>query len=241
MKRIALMFWGVAGLFLIQCGSFHPIAQSQGPAGPPGPAGPQGPIGLTGPAGPVGPQGIVGPVGPSGTDSTVPGPSGPTGPAGPAGPGPVVPTISTLAGPTSLLGSAPNPPYSLAGPGVVITTGSSGAMLVTLTATVKVSTVSAGSVAPNCKMSFNGTGSLLIQASDQTALSFSGLSSGLSQFGEPLAAGLVGDNTAQASAVFLVTGLTPSTTESVQAIYKANGQNGNGCTWSNATIMVAPY
>src|SRR5579872_6153637 len=51
MKRVMGLFFVVAALFLIQCGSFHPAAQGVGPQGPAGPAGPAGPTGPQGPPG----------------------------------------------------------------------------------------------------------------------------------------------------------------------------------------------
>jgi hypothetical protein len=95
--RKLFLFLVVVSLFLVQCGSFHPMAQTAGPQGPAGPAGPAGPVGPAGPQGAPGPQGPIGltgatgatgPVGPQGLPG-LPGPvgaQGPTGPTGPQGP-----------------------------------------------------------------------------------------------------------------------------------------------------------
>ena len=123
MRKLIVTFLFVWTAFMLQCGSFHPQAQTAGPQGPTGPQGPAGPTGPQGPAGPMGlqgPQGAQGPAGPQGSIGST-GPQGATGAQGPAGsqgpqgpPGPqIILTgwcgVNTTANPpVGLFGAGPN-------------------------------------------------------------------------------------------------------------------------------------
>ena len=76
--RILVRFFVLVSL-LVQCGSLHAMAQSQGPAGP---QGPPSPIGPGGPQGATGRQGAVGLTGTTGGTGAV-GSQGPLPPASP--------------------------------------------------------------------------------------------------------------------------------------------------------------
>lgn len=66
MRKLAVAFLFVSAAFMLQCGSFHPEAQTTGAQGPTGPQGPPGPQGVQGAAGVPGPAGVQGPPGPPG-------------------------------------------------------------------------------------------------------------------------------------------------------------------------------
>jgi hypothetical protein len=242
MRKIVL-FSIIAALFLMQCGgSFHPAAQTATPCSGTCPAGPQGvpgPPGVPGAAstvpGPQGIQGLTGATGATGAASTIPGPPGPQGIQGIPGV-PVVPSVASTSSSGNLLpgggdiGFPPNGDTGYgsldgAGPVVPVTVGPSGVAIVTLVATVQ---ATGGST---CRMSFSPNPASS-SGSDSYALVL-----GLVQ-PPPYPA----PNTAvlQGSATFLVSGLAPGP-QTFTASYAALGPAGSLCSWSNRSMIVAPY
>ena len=107
-KRISVMFVVIASLFLGQCSSFHPQAQSQGPAGPAGPAGP------TGPQGPIGPQGSAG-ISTVYTTSTIQNNITESSPTNTGANPPVSVTVATLTLPAGAFSLSANVQFLLSG------------------------------------------------------------------------------------------------------------------------------
>lgn len=143
MKRILILFVVVMAVFLAQCGSFHPAAQSTGPQGPAGPAGPAGPQGPQGPQGPAGTLTAIASFD-NAVASLIAVNGCTTGDAlGPAGPV-AYPTLYTC-----FTGLNQTPPDSV-GPAITVNLPAAGVGLVTLSANV---THSGGAV---CNMSFQG-------------------------------------------------------------------------------------
>lgn len=77
----------------------------------------------------------------------------------------------------------------------------------------------------SCEMSYTVTGASRRPASDTTAVI--------------LAAQTGGQAVQRASAASLLTGLTPGTT-TLTAVYRAQGQGGVNCTFSDRTIVALP-
>jgi hypothetical protein len=189
---------------------------AQGPQGLQGPVGPAGAAGAQGPVGPAGPQGPAGPIGPTGPQ----GPEGPAGPQGPQGP-PGTISVPTVATDNNFVGTNSTGYTPLSGsPAVTLTTGTT--VLVILTANI-----SNGAGGRLSFMSFAVSGSTSRPPSDSWALINRQDSNIGSSFG------------LQASAVYLVTGLTPGT-NTFTSFYRSDNF-GSAAFFGNRSIMVIPF
>jgi hypothetical protein len=168
-----------------------------------------GPTGATGPQGPAGPTGATGAIGPQGPAGAT-GAIGPQGPAGTSVP-PVAATVATPESTASTTYTNLNTP----GPAVTVSVSATGSALVILTANLVDTSNSGG-----CYMSFGSGGAA--SASDTTSL----------QSDNPKTA------PTQASAIYLVTGLTAGSV-TFSTSYRADP--GVTCTFANRSILVFPY
>jgi hypothetical protein len=173
-----------------------------GPIGPPGPQGAMGPVGLAGPAGPAGVQG----------------PSGPTGPAG-------VPEIPSVGDdPSSIMDSS----GLTFGPSVTINVGSSGVVVVTLTANVEVTPGGLDKISPEtCTMTVKETND------PKLILHTESLGTGAGTVYAPIIQG-------EFSVTKLIH-LTPGPNTLTATYFEGSHAHADRCVWSDREILVAPY
>jgi hypothetical protein len=191
-----------------------------GPTGPTGPTGPAGGgtgAGSTGPTGPTGPAGLSGPTGPAGAASQVTGPTGPTGGTGPTGPAGTNGATSNTAEAIVHTGSIAYVDLP-GGPAVSATVPASGQVLVSLSASLFVSSDH------GALMSFASTGgSQNVGAEDSRSLFLLSQSSAVST---------------QMGATYLVQGLSPGN-HTFTAKYRTTGP-GETASFTRRSIIVIP-
>jgi hypothetical protein len=211
--------WPIPGVSLVGASGPKGDTGATGPSGPSGPEGPSGLQGNPGAAGPSGPAGLQGPIGATGAPGAT-GPAGAKGDIGATGPMNLLDTASTAnvgtttAGPfTSVLSGTPG-----INPSVTVTCGSK--VLVTIGAYIEVSY----SIGGEGLVGFAVSGATTRAASVEQSLSVYGRNAGGATIGS------------QASATYVVTGLTPgvNTFELQYSVEKATA--GTPASFSNRSI-----
>ena len=164
-----------------------------------------------GPPGPIGPPGPAGPAG-------VQGPSGPTGPAG----APEIPSVGD--DPSSIMDFS----GLTFGPSVAINVGSSGVVVVTLTANVEVTPGGLDKISPEtCTMTVKETND------PKLILHTESLVTGAGTEYAPIIQG-------EFSVTKLIH-LTPGPNTLTATYFESSHTHADRCVWSDREILVAPY